>query len=138
MNHLAVPTADPERGAEFYCEVLGFKRMPRPAFSFRGAWLMRRETGVMIHLIHDELFQPPADRKINSRSNHFAMQVEDYDGAVRQLAEHRVPFVEHVLPEYGYRQAFFQDPDGNVIELGEWPSAAVMFPQLAAETLERG
>lgn len=29
--------------------------------------------------------------------------------------------IERVLPEYGYRQLFFNDPDGNNIELGEWP-----------------
>ena len=37
------------------------------------------------------------------------------------------PEVERVLPDYGYRQAFFRDPDGNVLELGEWPPANEMF-----------
>lgn len=130
MNHLALPTADPERGARFYCNVLGFVRTPRPGFSFRGAWLLRPEVGVMIHLIHDEHFRPPENAAVNSRGNHFAMQVADYDAAVRSLAEHGVRFVEHKLPDYGYRQAFFHDPDGNVVELGEWPSASEMFPEL--------
>ena len=131
MNHLGLPTADPERGARFYCEVLGFIETPRPAFSFRGSWLLNRKVGVMIHLIHDEKFKPPDDQPINSRTNHFAMQVSDYDTAIQQLAAHGVSYVERVLPDYGYRQAFFHDPDGNVVELGEWPSPAKLFPELA-------
>lgn len=129
LNHVALPSADPERGARFYCDVLGFVLTPRPSFSFRGSWLLRHEVGVMIHLIHDASLQPTPDVPINTRNHHLAMQVADYDGAVAQLREHGVEFVEHVLPDYGYRQVFFRDLDGNVLELGEWPSPDKMFPQ---------
>ena len=128
MNHIALPTADPERGAKFYCDVLGFVVTPRPAFSFRGAWLFHREVGVMIHLIHDAKFEPNLATPINSRKNHLAIHVDDFDAAVFQLIAHNVEHVVHVLPTYHYRQAFFRDLDGNVIELGEWPSQAEMFP----------
>ncbi len=127
LNHIALPTADPERGARFYCDVLGFCETPRPSFSFRGSWLHRQDVGVMIHLIHDASFQPSLDKPINSRTNHLAMRVDDYDQAVERLRQHNVPFTEHVLPDYGYRQVFFRDPDGNVLELGEWPPANEMF-----------
>lgn len=130
LNHVALPTADPVRGARFYCDVLGFVETPRPAFSFRGAWLLRREVGVMIHLIHDAAFQPRADGPINSRTHHLALQVSDYPRAVETLAAHGVPYVERVLPDYNYRQVFFRDPDGNTVELGEWPSPDEMFPEL--------
>jgi lactoylglutathione lyase len=135
LNHVALPTADPERGAKFYCDVLGFIETPRPSFSFRGSWLFRREVGVMIHLIHDAKYEHRTHEPLNSRTNHLAMQVSDYDATVRQLAAHGVAYVEHVLPDYGYRQAFFQDPDGNVLELGEWPSPSEMFPELATKNL---
>ena len=131
LNHVALPTADPERGARFYRDVLGFIETPRPAFSFRGAWLLKREVGVMIHLIHDEAFRPAGDdARINSRTNHLAIQVDDYDAAVKLLAAHGVRYVEHVLPTYNYRQVFFHDPDGNTLELGEWPSPDEMFPEI--------
>jgi catechol 2,3-dioxygenase-like lactoylglutathione lyase family enzyme len=127
MNHVALPTTDPARSARFYCDVLGFRETPRPAFSFRGSWLFRREAGVMIHLIHDERFRPQLDAPINTRTNHLAIRVDDYDRAVELLREHGVECVERVLPDYGYRQVFFRDPDGNVLELGEWPPANEMF-----------
>jgi glyoxylase I family protein len=129
MNHVALPTSDPERAVRFYCDVLGFTETPRPSFNFRGAWLFRREVGVMIHLIHDAAFVPPTDRPINTRQGHLAIRVDDYDRAVAQLREHGVEVVERVLPDYGYRQVFFRDPDGNVLELGEWPPSNEMFPE---------
>jgi catechol 2,3-dioxygenase-like lactoylglutathione lyase family enzyme len=131
MNHIALPTADPERGVRFYRDVLGFVEAPRPTFSFRGAWLLKREVAVMVHLIHSESFREHQG-PINSRTNHVAMQVSDYDRAVELLAAHGVEYVERVLPDYNYRQVFFRDPDGNTLELGEWPSPEQMFPDLAS------
>ena len=57
FNHIALATSDAERCAKFYCEVLGFRLVPRPAFSFDGRWLYRAEAGVMVHLIHDKNLQ---------------------------------------------------------------------------------
>ncbi len=74
----------------------------------------------MIHLIHDANHAPPSG-PINTRGSHFAMQCVEVDKTISLLQEHGIEYVERVLPEYGYRQLFFNDPDGNVIELGEWP-----------------
>jgi glyoxylase I family protein len=138
FNHIALPSADPERGARFYCEVLGFRLVPRPAFSFDGRWLYRAEAGVMIHLIHNELHNEQGSEQanensqsssagpINTRGHHFAMQSSDVARDLRLLAEHGVETVERTLPDHGYRQVFFRDPDGNVIEIGEWPLVAEM------------
>lgn len=81
----------------------------------------------MIHLIHDEHHHPELDGPINTRSSHIAMQTADYDEACRRLQALDVPYVERVLPDYNYRQLFFRDPDGNVLELGEWPPPSEMF-----------
>ncbi|HYO25534.1 MAG TPA: VOC family protein [Lacipirellulaceae bacterium] len=132
MNHVALRTADPQRAAAFYRDVLGFVETPRPSFDFRGAWLHRREVGVMIHLIHDAAFQPALEGPINTRQGHVAIRVDDYDSAVAKLGARGIKFVERILPDYKYRQVFFRDPDGNVLELGEWPPANEMFPELTS------
>ncbi len=125
LNHLALTSLDLERSAKFYCEVLGFRLTVRPSFSFDGRWLYREEVGVMIHLIFDAKHRI-ATGEIETRGNHFAMQCEDIELAIRQLKEHTIEYVERVLPDRGYRQIFFRDPDGHVIELGEWPEVHQM------------
>ena len=161
FNHIALPSANPQRGAEFYCQVLGFRVVPRPAFSFDGRWLYRAEAGVMIHLIkadngsqshsdngsqsdsdngsqsdsdngsqnehnHDIAQRCPSVGPINTRGHHFAMQSSDVTRDLRMLAAHGVETIERILPDHGYRQVFFRDPDGNVVEIGEWPPVSEM------------
>lgn len=121
MDHVALPTSDAARGEQFYCEVLGFHTVPRPSFSFDGRWLVHEAVGVMLHLIHnDDLAAQPTE--INSLQGHFAIRCTNVDAAIEVLQQHNIKFVEKRLPDYGYRQLFLHDPDGNVLELGEWPA----------------
>ncbi len=121
MDHVALPTSDAARGERFYCDVLGFHTVSRPSFSFDGRWLVHETVGVMLHLIHnDDLVAKPA--AINTLQGHFAIRCADIDAAIDMLRHHNIGFVEKRLPDYGYRQLFFHDPDGNVLELGEWPT----------------
>ena len=118
-------SSDLEQATQFYCEVLGFQVVTRPSFSFDGRWLYRREVGPMLHLIYDAQHSNP-EGEINTRGNHFAMQCEDIELAIRKLKQRDIEFVERVLPDRGYRQIFFRDPDGHVVELGEWPDVHKM------------
>ena len=120
MDHVALATGDAARGERFYCDLLGFRSVPRPSFSFDGRWLVHDAVGVMLHLIHVDDPKPPTD-SINTRRGHFALRCSDVDAAIGVFRERGVEFVERRLPDYGYRQVFIRDPDGNVIELGEWP-----------------
>ncbi|MDZ4658628.1 MAG: VOC family protein [Bythopirellula sp.] len=120
LDHVALPTSDAARGERFYCEVLGFHTVPRPSFSFDGRWLVHEAVGVMLHLIHnDDLAAKRAE--INTLLGHFAIRCPDIDAAIAVLRQHGIEFVERKLPDFGYRQLFLHDPDGNVLELGEWP-----------------
>jgi catechol 2,3-dioxygenase-like lactoylglutathione lyase family enzyme len=86
---------------------------------------------MMLHLIHDERFLGPQP-SVETRRHHLAFRVNDFDEAKRRIAEHEITFVERTLPDHGYRQMFFHDPDGNVIELGEWPRVETMVEEAKA------
>lgn len=125
FNHAALNATDVDASIAFYTQVLGFYEVSRPGFTFAGSWLYSDGLGMMLHLIQDDRFAPTASRD-NTRRHHLAFRVDDIDRALELLAEHRVPVIERRLPDYGYRQLFIHDPDGNLIELGEWPDVEQM------------
>lgn len=123
FNHATINCRDVRRGVAFYRDMLGLEEVQRPGFDFVGAWLYREGLGMMLHLIEDPNYTAECDGPIQTRRRHLAFRVEDFDAAVALLEQHGIEVVHRLLPDYGYRQAFLRDPDGNVIELGEWPNA---------------
>jgi catechol 2,3-dioxygenase-like lactoylglutathione lyase family enzyme len=121
FNHATVNCRDVETSVAFYRQVLGFRRVRRPNFSFAGAWLYRDGLGMMLHLNEDDTLPAP-DGELQTRKRHLAFRAEDFDAAIAKLEAHGLETVHRKLPDLGYRQVFFPDPDGNLIELGEWPN----------------
>jgi catechol 2,3-dioxygenase-like lactoylglutathione lyase family enzyme len=115
LHHIAVPTSDPERCAEFYQRVLGMQRIPRPDFSFGGAWMYHASCNMQIHIIEHS---SAGDRgEIDSLAGHFAVRVSDMDASEALLNDHGIPYQRKVNAG-SIPQIFFHDPDGNMIELG--------------------
>ena len=125
FNHAAINASDVDASIAFYTGVLGFYQVPRPSFSFAGSWLYSDGLGMMLHLIHDARFEPITARD-NTRRSHLAFRVADIEQTLELLAEHDLPVIQRTLPDHGYRQLFVHDPDGNLIELGEWPDVEQM------------
>jgi catechol 2,3-dioxygenase-like lactoylglutathione lyase family enzyme len=95
------------------------KRIPRPDFSFRGAWLFHKACGIQLHIIE----HPSAHgdrRDIDTLAQHFALAVDDMDATEQKLKSHQIAYRRQVNAG-GIPQIFFQDPDGNTIEVGIYP-----------------
>lgn len=114
LNHVGRLTKHLEASRAFYRDVLGFREVERPNFSFRGAWLFNY--GMLIHLIVNESI-PDADGPIQTRDSHLAFEVEDLATVERLLVEHGIEYRTNVVPERGTQQIFCRDPDGNHVEL---------------------
>ena len=110
VHHVSLNVDDVEGCLRFYVDVLGLAQLPRPDFGFPGAWL---EAGPQqIHLIHSPDHVAP-------KGQHFAFRVEDLDAARESLQAAGVEVSEpYEIPDVG-RQAFLQDPAGNLIELNQ-------------------
>lgn len=117
LNHVTRVTRKLEDSIRFYTDVLGFRVISRPAFSFAGAWLYA--AGMQIHLIADPAV-PPASETINTRTNHIAFAVEDVDAMEARLQQLGVPYKRSIIPDRQIHQLFFHDPDGHMIELGKY------------------
>ena len=111
IHHVSINVSDTDRALEFYNGVLGLGVLPRPAFSFGGAWL-DAGNGRQIHLIEAEV---PANL-----GQHVAFRVDDVDAVVAQLRGAGVE-VSDAKPvgDTTIRQAFTHDPDGNLLELSQ-------------------
>jgi len=112
LNHVAIYVTNVERSSDFYRTALRLEPIPRPAFSFPGAWF-RLGTNQELHLIADQ--GPPFFR--THPSNHFALQVDDLDEWECHLNAVSADFTARKQRPDGAWQVFLRDPDGHVIEL---------------------
>ncbi len=109
IHHVSINVSDTERALGFYRDVLGMEPLPRPNFSFGGAWL-DAGGGRQVHLI--EATVPP------DLGQHVAFLVHDLDQVIADVraAGWQVSTAKSV-GDTPIRQAFLHDPDGNRLEL---------------------
>jgi catechol 2,3-dioxygenase-like lactoylglutathione lyase family enzyme len=112
LNHVAIHVADVERSCEFYGGVLCLERIPRPAFTFPGAWF-RLGVNQELHIIGGRA-EPVAS---GNRGNHFALRVDELDPWEAHLQKTGAEFRARKQRPDGAWQVFLRDPDGHVIEL---------------------
>jgi len=111
IHHVSINVTDTQRALAFYNGVLGMELLPRPNFSFGGAWL-DAGNGRQVHLIEGDV--PP------NLGQHVAFRVDDVDAVVATLRGAAIE-VSDAKPvgDTAIRQAFTHDPDGNLIELSQ-------------------
>ncbi|MGV3773688.1 MAG: VOC family protein [Verrucomicrobiales bacterium] len=112
LNHVAIHVTDVEKTCRFYSEALKLKPLPRPAFTFPGAWF-QFGSAQELHIIGNRDLPVHS----NNRGNHFALKVADLKPWVEHLTTLEVPFAPPKARPDGAMQLFLRDPDGHVIEL---------------------
>ena len=127
LNHVAIHVRDLDASIQFYGELLGLPRLPRPAFEFPGAWFAfgRQE----LHLIADPTLDD--SKRVH---HHFALLVDDtYETRAYLEGKGFQNFRSHGPRPDGPIQLFCYDPDGYLIELfsavPDNPDAEPMSPE---------
>ena len=136
MNHMSFTVSDLDRSVNFYRDVLGLELISvagrDPEFSARvtgitGAELRiayLRAPNCAVELI--QYLTPPAakidTRTCNVGSAHVCFYVDDFDAMVARLIGSNVhfpgtPSVVPAGPNRGRGVAYFEDPDGNTVEI---------------------
>ena len=111
IHHVSLNVSDTERALAFYHGVLGLETLPRPAFSFGGAWL-DAGNGHQIHLIEADV--PP------DLGQHVAFRVDDLDAVIATLRAAGIAVGDaKPVGDTAIRQTFVHDPDGNLLELSQ-------------------
>src|SRR5688500_5198063 len=116
LNHVALHVADVPQSTQFYTQVLRLAPMPRPAFSFPGAWF-RIGADQELHLIGGRT-EPVISQ---SRGNHYALLVDDLDAWEQHFRDLGVAYLPRRTRPDGALQIYVSDPDGHVVELCKLP-----------------
>ena len=125
IDHITLVVRDVEASRQFYVGLLGMLEVPRPAFSFDGAWFQAGST--LIHLIKEHDRSGPAGYPVevlvrSSRNHHFAFQVEDARASAEKLKSLGITLLDDAkLRPDGAVQVFLTDPDYHVVELSSGP-----------------
>jgi len=120
LNHINIETADIDRSASFYTDVLGLVSGERPEFDRPGHW-MYKDNMPIVHII-----SPLPDNKLLTGSkhaaiSHFALRIKDFEAMREHLINLSIPYTEVGVPGSDRRQFFIDDPDGVVVELIHMP-----------------
>jgi catechol 2,3-dioxygenase-like lactoylglutathione lyase family enzyme len=129
IDHITLVVRDVAASRDFYVGLLGMVEVPRPAFSFGGAWFQAGAT--LVHLIEQHDLSGPAGvpgelHRKTSRNHHFAFEVDDAAAAAVALKRLGIALVDDAKqrPD-GAVQVFLSDPDGHVVELCTSPREVV-------------
>jgi catechol 2,3-dioxygenase-like lactoylglutathione lyase family enzyme len=116
LHHVSLVVTDLDRARRFYCDVLGLREIPRPAFDFPGAWfeLGDRQLHLIVHSVPRSL---RGTTEIDPRDGHFAIRVRSHGETLAHLQDHGVAFRDSPRNATPWEQIHITDPDGNVIEL---------------------
>jgi catechol 2,3-dioxygenase-like lactoylglutathione lyase family enzyme len=116
--HATIAVTDLDRAREFYEEVLGFK----PIDQRSSGWRYRAGAGTWF-LVY------PSQSAGTAASTAMTFIVDDIEKEVSELRERGVVFEEYDFPALktvdgiaelqGERAAWFKDPDGNILSIGQ-------------------
>lgn len=114
---LRCSSAELEGLRAFYCDVLGMRDGPRPAFDFPGHWLYVGDVA-LLHLAAI-LPEPPSrsDGRLMSGFDHVSLAGARLDSTRKLLADRGIAFEELPVPGWPLWQIFLRDPVGSKIEL---------------------
>jgi lactoylglutathione lyase len=120
--HFGLRVSDRLRALAFY-EALGYQIVGEVPDTGMGHLTMIRlpeDEFVTIELVHDPSVPPPEGA---SGFSHFVIGVTSLDGALAELAAHGIDAEAPTSPDGSaqFRTTWIVDPDGNRIELVQWP-----------------
>ena len=124
LDHVNIRTTNLDEMSDFYENVLGLKRGPRPSFEFGGAWHYCGRNAV-VHIVESARKLKTAEAQVE----HFAFRSNGTVKAFqKKMRETDTPYDLVPLTEINMIQVNVYDPDGNKIEVQFAASEADMEP----------
>ena len=105
IGFVAIPVTDIKRARSFYEEVLGLKASDE---MMQGRWIEYDVGDDTLAITNVSDTWTPSDQGTGA-----ALEVEDFDDAIRRLKDRQVRFAEEPFETPCCHMAVIQDPDGN-------------------------
>lgn len=117
LDHPAVAVSDADAMADWYCDVLGYRRRSGQAGA---VWLLESPDGTYLEVMKED-GSPRPDRGTHTPGwSHLALRVSDLDAAIAALDARGVEWTADVVEAVGGgRLRSFADPDGNIWQVVE-------------------
>ena len=112
LNHFTVIAEDIARTMEFYTEVLGLQKGPRPALGFPGEWLYA-DGRAIVHVYSD---RAPPEQRIGV-IDHVAFSAKGLKETRARFEAQKIPYELRRQRGAGTWQLFCHDPNGAKVEL---------------------
>jgi lactoylglutathione lyase len=121
--HFGLRVADLDRSLAFYTAV-GYEIVGSVPETPLGDLTMLKLPGdefIAIELVHDPT---RGEVSVSTGLSHFVIKVESMDATISELAARGIDADEPVSPDGSadFRTTWVTDPDGNRIELVQWPA----------------
>jgi catechol 2,3-dioxygenase-like lactoylglutathione lyase family enzyme len=115
LDHFNIRTRDLAATVNFYENIMGLEKGPRPNFAFPGAW-MYSEGKAVVHIVDISKTDEP-QKPDSGVVHHVAFASRGFDGMRDRLKSKGMPFDARQVPGGDLWQIFVDDPNGVMIEL---------------------
>lgn len=120
INHIGLLISDLDKARAFYSNILGLIELDRPVFRTQGIWYQLGEC--QLHLMFvPNMIRPQFHPENRTVQAHFSVDVSilEYLNILNKLTLSDIEIIEEksIRVNTEVWQAFFYDPDGNMIEI---------------------
>lgn len=120
ISHIAILISDLDKARAFYTDILGLEEIERPAFRIPGIWYQLGSSQLHLMLL-PKMRRPESHHDNITVQPHFALSVTitEYKLILEKLFLSHIHVTEDKSVNFTTEtwQAFFQDDDGNMIEI---------------------
>ncbi len=118
LNHIAIYVVNLQKSASFYQNIIGLDTIPEPFHDGKHTWFKVAEHS------HLHLIEGATQKELHVKNSHLCFSVPSIDDMIQHLQKAGISFEDWpgrknsitIRPD-GIKQIYFQDPDGNWIEI---------------------